>query len=114
MWGRLIKPVFCQHTYAITLASTLASTLVRSAAGQARLSRLLHKLKVTEIDRHAELLLAVASASPAMAADYLSSCVLNLEPKASSSRWLVGMTLVGQLVQAAAKASEPFQALING
>ncbi len=75
---------------------------------------MLHKLKVTEVERHAELLLAVAAASPAMAVDYLSSCALNLEPKASSSRWLVGMTLVGQLVQAAAKASDPFQALING
>lgn len=93
---------------------SFASTLSIPAAGQARLSRLLHKLKVTEVERHAELLLAVAAASPAMAIDYLSSCMLNLEPKASSSRWLVGMTLVGQLVQAAAKASDPFQALING
>jgi len=93
---------------------SFASTLSIPAAGQARLSRLLHKLKVTEVERHAELLLAVAAASPAMAVDYLSSCALNLEPKASSSRWLVGMTLVGQLVQAAAKASDPFQALING
>ena len=93
---------------------SFASTLLNPAAGQARLSRLLHKLKVTEVDRHAELLLAVTAASPAMAADYLSSCALNLEPKASSSKWLVGMTLVGQLVQAAAKASDPFQAMING
>ncbi|KAL0021866.1 hypothetical protein WJX77_009321 [Trebouxia sp. C0004] len=85
-----------------------------TSAGQARLSRLLHKLKVTEVDRHAELLLAVAAASPAMAVDYLSSCTLNLEPKASSSKWLVGMTLVGQVVQAVKKASDPLQALVNG
>ncbi|KAA6426422.1 MAG: hypothetical protein FRX49_03533 [Trebouxia sp. A1-2] len=84
-----------------------------TVAGQARFHRLLHKLKVTEVERHAELLLAVAAASPAMAADYLSSCALNMEPKASSSRWLVGMTVVGQLVQAAAKAADPFQQLIN-
>ncbi|KAL0027614.1 hypothetical protein WJX79_002615 [Trebouxia sp. C0005] len=84
-----------------------------TSAGQARFHRLLHKLKVTEVERHAELLLAVAAASPAMAADYLSSCALNMEPKASSSRWLVGMTVVGQLVQAAAKAADPFQQLIN-
>ena len=99
---------------AISSNQSFASTLLNPAAGQARLSRLLHKLKVTEVDSHAELLLAMAAASPAMAADYLSSCMLNLEPKASSSRWLVGMTLVAQLVQAAAKASDPFQALTNG
>ncbi len=98
----------------ISSNQSFASTLVNPAAGRARLSRLLHKLKVTEVDRHAALLLAVASASPTMAVDYLSSCALNLEPKASSSRWLVGMTLVGQIVQAAAEASDPFQALING
>lgn len=76
--------------------------------------RLLHKLKVTEMDRHAEVLLAVTAASPAMAADYLTSCSLTLEPKASSSRWLVGMTLVGQVAQAAGKAADPFQEMING
>ncbi len=99
---------------AISSNQSFASTLLNPAAGQVRLSRLLHKLKATEVDRHAELLLAVAAASPVVAVDYLSSCMLNLEPKASSSKWLVGMTLVGQLVQAAAKASDPFQAMING
>ena len=78
-------------------------------AGQARLLRLLHKLKVTQVDRHAAVLLAVTNASPAMAADYLSSCQLNLEPKSSSSKWLVAMTLVGQLIQAAAQGDPPFQ-----
>lgn len=82
-------------------------------AGQARLLRLLHKLKVTEVDRHAELLLGVCAASPAMAADYLSSCSLALDPKAGSSRWLVAMTLLGQVVQAAAKVTNPFTKLMR-
>ncbi len=102
---------YCE--YAFVLPNVASSSMV-AFTGQARLLRLLHKLKVTEVTRHAELLLAVSAAFPFMAADYLTSCSLNLEPKASSSRWLVGMTLVGQLVQAAAQAVDPFQELING
>ena len=82
-------------------------------AGQARLLRLLHKLKVTEVQRHAELLLAVCAASPSLAADWLTTRSLALEPKGGSSRWLVAMTLVGQVIADAATTSNPFDELIT-
>lgn len=63
----------------------------------------MHKLQVTELDQHAELLLLIGAASPTMAADYLSSCTLNVEPKEASARWVVSMTLIGQLIDHAAK-----------
>ncbi len=63
----------------------------------------MHKLRVTELDQHAQLLLLVGAASPVMAADYLSSCSLNLEPKEASAKWLVSMTLVGQMIEFASK-----------
>ena len=73
----------------------------------------MHKLRVTENDRHAELLLAICAVSPSMASAYLATCSLAMEPKAGSSRWLVAMTLMGQLVQSAAKVSSPFVTLIG-
>lgn len=73
----------------------------------------MHKLRVTEAEQHAELLLAVCAASPFMAAAYLANCTLALEPKAGSSRSLVAMTLVGQLVQLAAKVTSPFKDMIR-
>ena len=78
------------------------------ATGAARLLRLLLKLKVTQVLSHAQLLLAVAAAAPAMAAGYLSSCPSNfLEPIASSSsQWFVGMSLIGQLVETAAQGPD--------
>ena len=82
--------------------------------GSARLLRLLSKLKATQTDRHAQLLLSVARAAPAMAADYLNSCSSNvLELTASSSHWFVGMTLTGQLVQAASQGSDPILELVT-
>lgn len=48
-----------------------------------------------------------------MAADYLAGCSVALEPKAGSARWLVAMTLMGSLVQVAAKTDNPFVQLIQ-
>lgn len=73
----------------------------------------MHKLRVTEAHRHAELQLAICAGSPPMASAYLANCSLALEPKAGSSRWLVAMTLVGQLVQSAAKGTSPFTEAIG-
>ena len=73
----------------------------------------MHKLRVSEVDRHAELLLAICAGSASMAAAYLAACGLALEPRAGSPRWLVGMTLVGQLVQSAAQAANTFSDLIE-
>lgn len=75
--------------------------------------RLMHKLRVTEVERHAELLLSICAGSPSTAAAYLAACSLALEPKAASPRWLVAMTLVGQVVQSAARAANPFAELIG-
>lgn len=63
----------------------------------------MHKLRVTELDNHAQLLLLIGAASPAMAADYLSSCTLNVEPKLACAKWVVSMTLIGQMIEYAAK-----------
>lgn len=68
----------------------------------------MHKLKVTELDQHAELLLLIGAASPGMAADYLSSCSLNAEPKEASAKWVVSMTLIGQMIEYAAKLPSSF------
>ena len=87
--------------------------LAELTAGQTRLLRLMHKLRVTEADRHAELLLAICAGSPSMAAAYLANCTLALEPKGGSSRWLVAMTLIGQLVQSSAKVPNPFNEVIR-
>lgn len=92
----------------ITVIVIIITILFFTNAGQARLLRLMHKLRVTEANRHAELLLAICAGSPRMASAYLANCSLVLEPKAGSSRWLVAMTLVGQVVQSAAKGTNPF------
>ena len=91
------------------VATTVCSSkTVPCIAGPARFLRLLHKLRVTEVDQHAQLLLAVGAASPSMAADYLSSCSLNLEPKEASVRWLISMKLIGQMVECASEAPAEF------
>lgn len=116
------KPVFnsvCWATcgYAAQHCPQLRRHINRTAecnAGHMRLLRLMHKLRVTEVERHAELLLAICAGSPSMAAAYLAACGLALEPRGGSPRWLVGITLVGQLVQSAAQAASPCTQLIEG
>ena len=71
-----------------------------ACAGQRRLLRLLQKLQFAESHRHAELLAAVAAASPATAAALLDVLHVNLEPSASL-RWLATVTSLGQLITCA-------------
>lgn len=55
--------------------------------GQARLLRLMNRLKVTEVDKHRDLLLATGRARPKFAAAYLASIPLSLEPRVSRVWW---------------------------
>lgn len=55
--------------------------------GQGRLLRLMLRLKVTEVDRHREVLLATARTRPKLAILYLASFPLTLEPRVSPAWW---------------------------
>eukprot|EP00850_Spirogloea_muscicola_P013516 SM000092S24484 [mRNA] locus=s92:216805:228431:+ [translate_table: standard] len=68
-----------------------------------RLLRLALRLKATEHSRHAALLLAAASAQPALAAAFINRLPYSLEPRVSP-RWFAAISLVGQLITIASEA----------
>ncbi|CAM6096475.1 unnamed protein product [Calypogeia fissa] len=72
--------------------------------GQGRLLRLMLRLKVTEVDRHRDVLLATARARPQLAISYLASFPLSLEPRVSPA-WFNAMSLVSQLIPLASQPS---------
>ncbi|KAL3696543.1 hypothetical protein R1sor_010619 [Riccia sorocarpa] len=65
--------------------------------GEARLLRLMSRLKVIEVDAHREILLATARARPKFAAAYLAAIPFSLEPRVSPA-WFRAMSLVATLI----------------
>jgi nucleolar pre-ribosomal-associated protein 1 len=62
--------------------------------GQGRLLRLMLRLKVAEVDRHRDILLATARARPKLAISYLASFPLSLEPRVSPAWWALPSSTV--------------------
>lgn len=75
--------------------------------GRRRLLRLLQRLQATDVQRHAQLLLAATQRDAALAAAFLGSIPYTLDPSATT-RWLASMTLTGQIVEHAANGALSF------
>ncbi|KAL2643291.1 hypothetical protein R1flu_010878 [Riccia fluitans] len=77
--------------------------------GQARLLRLMSRLKVIEVDAHRDVLLATGRARPKFAAAYLAAIPFSLEPRVSPA-WFTAMSLIATLIPLASQPP-PFTSL---
>lgn len=76
-------------------------------AGRKRLQRIMQGLRVTAAKAHYDLLLAITSAQPTLAAAYLATASLSLEPR-PSLKWWAGVSVVGSVIQHASRLPLPF------
>jgi hypothetical protein len=95
------------RTAVIYLNKNVSHGIILVSAGRRRLHRFLQGLKATSSAAAHDLLLTVTAAQPKLAAAYLGSAPLLLEPR-PSLRWWAGMSLTAHLVQQAAALPLPF------
>lgn len=76
------------------------------SVGERRILRLLHRLHYTEVFRHTQIIEQITAAQPDIAAAFLGTASVSLEPRLET-RWVAGMTVVGKIIQEAARARSP-------
>ena len=71
------------------------------------MQRFMQGLRVTAAKAHYDLLLAIAAAQPMLAAAYLATSCLSLEPRPSLI-WWAGVSLLSSVIQHASRLPLPF------
>ena len=104
----LLQALATQPLFGITPPrATLCPAGVRAAA---RCARLLKRLRPTMCRIHARLVIAAADANPCVAAAYLASLSIKVDPSLSE-RWLTSMALTGKLVTATMRVTDADQSV---